>query len=115
MVISPSRRTFRTCGRLNGNCWNCDTCRKALRRLEAEGFHDLRSDGLAEGDLAKWELGRKKPLDRRSAAWRGLAGKTGLDAARAATLTSADPAKRPAFDAGELVGFGDAQRQALNG
>ena len=94
---------------------NRNVCRETLRRLEAEGFCDLRGDGPAEGDLAKWALGRKKPLDRRSAAWRGLADKTGLDAARAATLTLANPAKRPAFDAGELVGFGDAQRQALNG
>lgn len=106
---------------------NCDTCRKALRWLETEGiecrFRDLRSDGLAEGDLAKWieALGWEKLLNRRSATWRSLAGadKTGLDAAKAATLMSANPAliKRPVFDAGEfvLVGFGDAQRQALSG
>ena len=106
---------------------NCDTCRKALRWLEAEGiecrFHDLRSDGLADGDLAKWieALGWEALLNRRSATWRNIADadKTGLDAAKAETLMLANPAliKRPVFDAGEfvLVGFDDAQRQALSG
>ena len=106
---------------------NCDTCRKALRWLEAEGvecrFHDLRSDGLAGGELAKWieALGWEALLNRRSTTWRNIADadKTGLDAATAETLMLANPAliKRPVFDVGELVlvGFGDAQRQALSG
>ena len=64
-------------------------------------------------ELAKWALGWENLLNRRSATWRSLADKTGLDAARAATLMLANPAKRPAFDA--VAGFGDAQRQALSG
>ena len=106
---------------------NCDTCRKALRWLAAEGiecrFHDLRSDGLTDGDLAKGAaaLGWEALLNRRTTTWRNIADtdKTGLDAAKAETLMLANPAliKRPVFDAGEfvLVGFGDAQRQALSG
>ena len=105
---------------------NCDTCRKALRWLEAEEieyrFHDVRSDGVADRDLAKWieALGWEALLNRYSTTWRNIADadKIGLGTAGAETLMLANPTliKRPVFDTGEfvLVGFGDAQRQALS-
>ena len=46
---------------------NCDTCRKALKWLEAEGiaheFRDLRADGFDEEDVRRWlaAAGRIKP------------------------------------------------------
>lgn len=104
---------------------SCDTCRKALAWLTAEGiahrFHDVRSDGLDRATLAAWldELGTEALVNTRGTTWRGLpeAQKAGLDAARAVDLILAHPAlmKRPVFDLGthRLVGFKEAQKQAL--
>lgn len=104
---------------------NCDTCRKALAWLAAEGiphrFHDVRKDGLSAEELARWlqAIDRSLLINRRGTTYRGL------DAAAKAVLEGDDPApllltepaviKRPIFShAGEyIVGFGDAEKAAI--
>jgi arsenate reductase len=55
----------------------CDTCRKAMRELKETGaelaFIDVRADGVAPGELARFhrEFGDKL-VNRGSATWRGL-------------------------------------------
>jgi arsenate reductase len=56
----------------------CDTCRKALKWLEARGvahhFHDFRVDGLQDGLVARWldsPFGDTL-VNRRSTTWRQL-------------------------------------------
>ncbi len=107
---------------------NCDTCRKALKWLEAEGiehrFHDFRADGLDAGDLARWAeaAGWETLLNRRGTTWRKLpdADREGVDGAKATKLMEANPTliKRPVFDRGGsdvLVGFSAAEQVALKG
>jgi len=102
----------------------CDTCRKALKWLAAEGIpaslHDLRKDGLSAARLDAWAaaFGWEKLLNRRSATWRDLDGaaKDGIDGVGARALMLAHPAliKRPLFDLGGAfaLGFG-ADTQTL--
>lgn len=96
---------------------NCDTCRKALKWLDAQGiahrFHDIRADGLGPDQISAWTsaLGWEAVLNRRSTTWRqlGEAERAGLDEARAVALMAAHPTliKRPVIDTdgGFLVGF----------
>jgi len=104
---------------------NCDSCRKAVKLLEAGGrpfrFHDLRADGLTGDRLARWlaAVGWEVLLNRRSTTWRDLpeVDKAGLDAAKAAGLMERHPTlvKRPVVEAGDrvVVGFGPAEQAAL--
>ncbi|WP_340115850.1 arsenate reductase [Pelagibius sp. 7325] len=104
---------------------NCDSCRKAVKLLEAGGrpfrFHDLRADGLPRERLGSWlaAAGWEVLLNRRSTTWRDLpeAEKAGLDAAKAARLLERHPTlvKRPVVEAGDrlLVGFGPDEQAAL--
>lgn len=106
---------------------NCDTCRKALKWLQAEGmphrFHDVRADGLDADMLAKWvaAAGWETLLNRRGTTWRGLpdSDKADIDEARASALMLAHPAliKRPVFDTGTaiVIGFGPAEQAAVKG
>lgn len=56
----------------------CDTCRKALKWLSAEGieqqFHDFRVDGLDEVMLRRWldSPFADQLINRRSTSWRQL-------------------------------------------
>ncbi len=96
---------------------NCDTCRKALKWLAAEGlkhrFHDYRADGLERQSLETWadSLGWEQLLNRRGTTWRNLAdeAKESVDHSTAITLMHANPTliKRPVFDLGGtfVVGF----------
>ena len=102
---------------------NCDTCRKAMKWLDANGiacsFHDIRQAGLSETDIAGWaaKAGWETLLNRRGTTWRGLleAERESVDEAGAVRLMAAHPAlmKRPVFVTGGdvLVGF-DAGVQA---
>ena len=57
---------------------NCDTCRKALKWLQAEGiehrYHDFRADGLEAADVTRWvsAVGWETLLNRRGTTWRKL-------------------------------------------
>ncbi len=104
---------------------NCDTCRKALKWLEAEGieysFHDFRKDGLEEGLVSAWldEIGIETLLNKRGTTWRKLAEteQAAADDDRAAALLTENPTliKRPVFDLGNSrrVGFAADTQEAL--
>ena len=106
---------------------NCDTCRKALKWLSAEGiehtYHDVRVDGLDAANVTRWSeaVGWEKLLNRRSTTWRNLPelDKEGADATSAQTLMAENPTliKRPIFDDGSriLVGFTAAEQDLLKG
>jgi len=57
---------------------NCDTCKKALKALEAAGrnvtFKDVRVDGVTQADLKTWieAHGVETMVNTRSTTWRGL-------------------------------------------
>lgn len=102
---------------------NCDTCKKALKWLDAEGIayenHDIRVDGTE----TEWvtpvveALGWEIALNRRSTTWRNLgdADKEEIDAAKAVALIVTHPTlmKRPVFVGRDqtFCGF-DAKAQA---
>ncbi len=104
---------------------NCDTCRKAIKWLDAQGlkhrFHDFRADGLDAATLSDWirDSGWEKLLNRRGTTWRNLsdADKECVDAVKAEALMVANLTliKRPVFEgAGPiLVGFGTAEQNVL--
>ena len=103
----------------------CDTCRKAIKALEAAGysvqFVDIRVDGLEANDLDRWiaAVGWQGLLNTRSTTWRGLdeADKADLDECRARALMLAHPTliKRPVIATGDriLVGFAKVQQAEL--
>ena len=105
---------------------NCDTVRKALKWLDAEGiehtFHDFRADGLDEATVQRWvdALGWESVLNKRSTTWKNLtdADKQDLDGAGAVALMVAHPTlvKRPVFDGENILlqGFTDTVRQQLS-
>lgn len=104
---------------------NCDTCRKALKWLEAEGiaftFRDVRKDGLAEDDVRTW-LGKTGPnilVNQRGTTWRQLDEVEKLVSSdedlTALILKYPAIMKRPVFVKGDdvIVGFKNEQMQAL--
>lgn len=105
----------------------CDTCRKAIKTIEAAGkavqFVDLRIDGFSEEDLDRWlaAAGWEALLNRRSTSWRDLdeADKNDVDAEKAKSLMMSHPTliKRPVIEDGDTVtiGFAKAQQTALLG
>ena len=91
----------------------CDTCRKALKWLEANDvehrFHDLRSDGLDAQRVHDWldSPFADKLVNRRSTTWRGLDEHERAAAGAALTeLLVKHPTlvKRPVFCAGGAAG-----------
>lgn len=105
---------------------NCDTCRKAIKWLKAQGvaheFKDLRAEPASPAQWQSWlrDFGHETLINRRGTTWRGLpASETeGLDDAKAASLLQKHPAlmKRPLFDLGDkrILGFAKAQQDELN-
>ena len=100
----------------------CDTCRKALKALEAAGrrvdFRDVRADGLPD-DLEAWiaEFGAESLVNRRSTTWKALDDATRAradDPEGAAAVLQANPTlvKRPLIESGSTrsVGWTDAVR-----
>ncbi len=83
----------------------CDTCRKAIKAMEAAGHKlnliDVRADGIPAADLARIEkaVGWEKLLNTRSTTWRGLsaAEKADINTAKALALMGEHPTliKRP--------------------
>jgi len=104
----------------------CDTVRKALKWLDAQGiphtFHDVRADGLDAATCRRWveALGWESVLNRRSTTWRNLpeSDRKTLDADRVVHLLVAHPTlvKRPVFEEKSLIqlGFGDDSRARLS-
>jgi arsenate reductase len=105
---------------------NCDTCRKALKWLQAEGikheFKDIRAGELTDTQVQGWidAVGWETLLNRRGTTWHKLsdAEKEGVDATKAKALMVAQPTliKRPVFETGltVIVGFKDAEVEALH-
>ena len=83
----------------------CDTCRKAIKAIQAAGYTpdliDVRADGVPSADLAKIVkvVGWETLLNTRSTTWRGLddGDKTDMDAEKAKALMTKHPTliKRP--------------------
>lgn len=104
---------------------NCDTCRKALKWLQAEGidseFIDLRADGLPPEELAHWlaAIDRNVLINKRGTTYRQLddVEKAALegDDPSAAILAQPTLLKRPIFsDNGRyLVGFKEPEKEML--
>lgn len=57
---------------------NCDTCRKAMKALDAKGiaytFHDIRDGSLKATQVSKWlsSVGADALVNKRSTTWRNL-------------------------------------------
>ncbi len=93
----------------------CDTCRKAIKALDAGGvavsFVDVRADADLAAKLPVWlgAVGSERLINTRSTTWRGL---DDAERARAASdpvgLLSAHPAliKRPVIETGGQVHLG---------
>lgn len=93
----------------------CDTCRKAIKALDAGGvtatFVDVRLDADLPAKLPFWleAVGSERLINTRSTTWRGL---DEVERARASSdpvgLLSAHPAliKRPVIEAGGQVHVG---------
>ncbi|MBO0334670.1 Spx/MgsR family RNA polymerase-binding regulatory protein [Sneathiella sp. CAU 1612] len=104
---------------------NCDTCRKALKWLEAEGiscqFHDMRGDGLPPEELAQWldSIDRAILVNKRGTTYRQLdeAAKAALDGDDPSAEIIAQPTllKRPIFahKGTYLVGFKEPEKETL--
>ncbi|MCF8466802.1 MAG: Spx/MgsR family RNA polymerase-binding regulatory protein [Sneathiella sp.] len=104
---------------------NCDSCKKALKWLAAEGidchFHDFRKDGLEAQTVRRWlaAIDRDVLINRRGTTYRQLqeAQKDDLTSDNPVELLLAAPTlmKRPIFDLGGtyLVGFTDREKAAL--
>lgn len=103
----------------------CDSCRKALKWLEAHGvehqFHDLRADGLQRERVAAWLASpfAEVIVNRRSTTWRTLDDvEKAAERAALEDLLLEHPTlvKRPVFERdGELlaVGFSPADLEGL--
>lgn len=104
---------------------NCDTVKKAIKWLEAQGFtpelHDYRVQGIEADWLAEMAayFGWENLLNKRSTTWRNLdeAVKNNLTEQTALTLLLEQPTliKRPIviFGATKLLGFDEKNYQAL--
>jgi len=93
----------------------CDTCRKALKWLDAQdimhSFHDFRVDGLDASMLMGWLESplASKLVNRRSTTWRQLTDKQrGFEGANLLKLLLAHPTliKRPVFVADGIIAIG---------
>jgi Spx/MgsR family transcriptional regulator len=86
----------------------CDTCRKAIKALQAAGhdpmLHDVRADGLDHATVETLEaaLGYDVLVNKRSTTWRGLSEteKNGLTRESALSLIVESPTlmKRPVIE-----------------
>ncbi len=94
---------------------NCDTCKKAMKALDAAGekveFHDVRADGVAKARIAKWAkaAGWEKLVNKSSTTWRNLddGDKDGLNEKKALALMAEHPTliKRPIIENGPTQVF----------
>lgn len=105
---------------------NCDTCKKALKALEAAGishaFVDIRAEADLPAHLPVWlaKAGSKALVNTRSKTWRGLSTEARLRAENEpAALLIENPTliKRPVIEAGDdvFVGWTAAVQAELTG
>jgi len=105
---------------------NCDTVKKARRRLDelgvAHAFHDFKKLGVPEARLDGWivAVGWERLVNRQGTTWRRLAPEAQaavVDAASARQLLLSQPSviRRPVLEVGErvLVGYDEAAYAAL--
>ena len=95
---------------------NCDTCRKAIKAMEAAGHEltliDVRAEGVPAADLTRIEkaVGWEKLLNTRSTTWRGLSesDKADMSADKAAALMGLHPTliKRPVIIRDAVISVG---------
>lgn len=103
---------------------NCDSCRKALKTLEANGhevtFRDVRNEAVSKVEIKKWSSGKgwEALLNTRSTTWRGLdeKEKANLTQTKAIDLMALHPAliKRPVIETTKGITIGwskDVQEQ----
>jgi len=106
---------------------NCDTCRKAMKWLDANGidyhYHDVRADGLTEATVRGWLDAHDWPtvVNRRSTTWRTIPAGTRdeMDATSAVQAIVAAPtlAKRPVLMSDDFIEIGfdtDRYRELLS-
>ncbi|MGE0409571.1 MAG: Spx/MgsR family RNA polymerase-binding regulatory protein [Amphiplicatus sp.] len=104
----------------------CDTCRKALKALAANGadvlYHDLRAEGVSKKRIETWAkaVGWESLLNKSSMTWRGLddEDKADVDEKKAIALMTDNPTliKRPIIEKGPTevyVGWGDDVRNKV--
>ena len=94
----------------------CDTCRKAIKAVQAAGHSpvlvDVRADGIPADKLKSiaQSVGWEKLLNTRSTTWRGLGEneKADINEAKAIALMNAHPTliKRPVIDTGLNITVG---------
>ena len=94
----------------------CDTCRKAIKALQAAGhtpdLTDVRADGVDAATLERWmaAVGRDVLLNTRSTTWRGLeeSERADLTDEKALALMTAHPTliKRPVIETDGTVHVG---------
>jgi Spx/MgsR family transcriptional regulator len=104
---------------------SCDTCRKAVKWLQAESItadiFDIRTDTISPATISAAinALGWEAVLNRRSTTWRNLgdADKQHMDPHKAASLITANPTlmKRPLFisNGNYIVGFDKNAKAAI--
>ncbi|MEM5516026.1 ArsC/Spx/MgsR family protein [Henriciella sp. AS95] len=95
---------------------NCDTCKKALNTLDADGHDvelvDIRADTNLEEKVPQWlkEVGPDMLVNKRSTTWRGLSegDKAAVEQGKAEALLIANPTliKRPVIETGADVYVG---------
>lgn len=94
----------------------CDTCRKAIKAVQAAGHSpvlvDVRADGIPADKLKSiaQSVGWERLLNTRSTTWRGLgeAEKADISEAKAIALMETHPTliKRPVIDTGLEITVG---------
>jgi arsenate reductase len=98
----------------------CDTCRKALKWLQAQAvdhrFHDFRVDGLQAGLLQEWldSPFADKLVNRRSTTWRQLTDEQRQSEGNALIellLEFPTLIKRPVFVKREIIAVGFSPNQ----
>lgn len=101
----------------------CDTCRKALKWLDAEGidhrFHDFRVDGLDKSLIKGWLDSSFAPqlINKRSTTWRKLSDQQRQlqgDAQLQLLLDNPTLIKRPVFVRDKILAVGFKPKELID-
>ena len=91
---------------------NCDTCKKALKALQAAGkdvtFVDIRTETDLGAKVPAWlqAVGADKLINRSSTTWRGLSDAEKAGDAQPLLIAHPTLVKRPVIEAGKTVHVG---------